>query len=111
MRSTVFLAAIVISTACCVRADEGPAAPAAGQVTAPAREAARHFTTGFNVRTIACSPDGKLIAVANGGPTFVLQENGVSKPKDGWQPSVEILDSTTGKTIAVPKLATDEEDK
>ena len=68
------------------------------------------FRTGENVKTIACSADGKLIAVANGNPTFILQENGRSRVVDDWKPSVEILDAETGKPVVLLKLTTSVED-
>jgi WD40 repeat protein len=50
---------------------------------------------------IACSPDGKLIAIANSDVTFPLTID--------WKPVVEILDAQDGKTIASLRLATDAE--
>ncbi len=40
-----------------------------------------------------------------------MREDGTGKPKDGWKPSVEILDSTSGKTVAALQLTTDDEDR
>ncbi len=71
----------------------------------------REFTTGTSIKTIACTPHGNLIAVANGNPTFVMLENGQSRVVDNWKPTVEILDAETGKTVVSIKLTTDEEDK
>ncbi|MHC4406283.1 MAG: WD40 domain-containing protein, partial [Planctomycetota bacterium] len=66
-----------------------------------------HFTsltTGNNVR-IACSADGKLIAIANGNPTRIG-----NRLKDNWKPSTEILDAETGKTVVSLQLTTGDED-
>ena len=62
----------------------------------------RHFETGDQVKTIAYSPDGKLIAIANGNPTFPLS--------DDWKRRAEVLDAETGKTVISLKLTTSEED-
>jgi len=69
-----------------------------------------HFQTGEKVKTVAFSADGKRIAVANGNPTFVLLTNGKSRVVDNWQPSAEILDAATGKTIVSLRLTTNDED-
>lgn len=61
----------------------------------------QHFTTGEPVKTIACSPDGKRIAIANGNPTFPVG--------DGWKRSVEILDAETGKSVVALQVTTEEE--
>ena len=71
-----------------------------------------HFTaltTGNGVK-IACSADGKLIAIANGNPTRVMLGNGASRVDGGWKPSADILDAETGKTVVSLKLTTAEED-
>ncbi len=39
-----------------------------------------------------------------------MQANGVGRPKDGWQPAVEIIDAASGKVIARLELTTAEED-
>ena len=72
------------------------------KTTTAAPKRVRHFTTGQSVNTIACSPDGKLIAIANGNPTFPL--------RDGWKPAAEILDAESGNTVVSLKLTTDDED-
>jgi serine/threonine protein kinase len=69
-----------------------------------------HFQTGAKVKTVACSTDGKLIAIANGNPTFILQTNGRSRVKDNWKPSAETLEAETGKTVVVLQLTTKDED-
>ncbi len=88
------------------------AAPAAAAPTdtTPGASKSWNFKTGASIKTIACSEDGKLVAVANGDPTMNMLENGTSRLKDDWKPSVEILDARTGKTVAVPKLTTVAED-
>jgi serine/threonine-protein kinase len=86
------------------RADSQP------QTTNTMPKRIHHFPTSAKVKTIACSPDGKLIAVANGNPTFVLLTNGKSRVVDNWQPSAEVLDAAMGKTIVSVKLTTNEED-
>ena len=86
-----------------------PAATAAAPST-PGTSRVDRFKTGASVRTIACSADGKLIAVANGGPTLTLVDNGSSGVKDNWKPAAEILDGRTGKTVAVLPLTTADED-
>ena len=65
-------------------------------------------TTGNGV-AIACSADGRLIAVANGNPTRIMMGSGRSRVED-WQPSVDILNAETGKTVVSPKLTTAAED-
>src|SRR5262249_10722427 len=67
------------------------------------------LTTGHDV-TIACSADGKRIAVANGNPTMVLETSRRSRVADNWKPSADILDAGTGKTVVSLKLATADED-
>jgi len=54
------------------------------------------------VKTIACSADGKLIAIANGNPTFPLSSD--------WRRSAEVLDAETKKTIVSLQITTNEED-
>ncbi len=71
---------------------------------------ARRFKTRESVKTIACSEDGKLVAIANGNPTMIMFQNGTSRVKDNWKPSAEIMDARTGKTVAVLKLTTVDED-
>ncbi len=87
-----------------------PASQAPGKATTSQVEPIKHFTTEAPVRTIACSADGKLVAIANGGPTLIMQENGTSRVKDDWKPSAEVLDAKTGKTVARLKLTTAEEE-
>jgi len=53
-----------------------------------------------DVATVACSPDGTLIAVGNTGPTMIG-----GKVADNWQPMVKILDAKTGSVIAALTLA------
>ncbi|MGD0899700.1 MAG: protein kinase, partial [Thermoguttaceae bacterium] len=71
-----------------------------------------HFaarTTGNSAR-IACSADGRLIAIANGNPTIIHQTSTKSIVSDNWKPSADILDAQTGKTVVSLKLTTAEED-
>jgi hypothetical protein len=68
-----------------------------------------YFTTGHGIK-VACSADGKLIAVANGNPTRILQVSGTSRVKGDWKPSADILDSETGKTVISLELTTADED-
>lgn len=68
------------------------------------------FATAFPVQRLACSPDGKLIAVTNGSPTFILQTTNTSRLADDWKPRVEVLDGQSGKSLASLKLSTAEED-
>ena len=92
-----------------VRAGQAPSqVPAEKKNAVPQR--AVHFPTRDRVTTIACSADGKLIAAANGNPTFLLMTNGISRLKDNWEPTVEIFDGETGKPIVSLKLRTAEED-
>ncbi len=86
-----------------------PAAAAPAHAT-PGESRSWDFKTRASIRTIACSEDGKLIAVANGSPTLIKPESGASRVKDNWKPSAEILDARTGKTVAVLKLTTADED-
>ena len=102
------------------RSGSAPGAPAAltrpdepqAKTTEPMPQLLHHFTgltTGHDVR-IGCSADGKLIAIANGNPTLIMLGNGRSKVADNWQPSADILDAQTGKTVVSLKLTTNEED-
>ena len=91
----------------------GRSALAATTTAMPKR--VRHFTTSPSVKiphsvTIACSADGKLIAIANGNPTITAQGGGMMRAKDNWKPSVDILDAKTGKTVVSLKLSTDDVD-
>jgi WD40 repeat protein len=89
-----------------------PAAPAAAAPAESTTSASKswNFKTRASVKTIACSEDGKLVAVANGDPTMTMLENGTSQVRGDRKPSAEILDSRTGKTVAVLKLTTAAED-
>jgi serine/threonine-protein kinase len=62
------------------------------------------ISTEIDVQKIACSPDGKLIAIANGNPTMIMQANGRSIVANGWQPAVQILDSHTGDKLNALEL-------
>ena len=68
-----------------------------------------NLTTGHNVK-IACSPDGKRIAIANANPTIIHDTSTSSRVADNWKPAVHILDAETGKTVVSLKLTTAEED-
>jgi WD40 repeat protein/anti-sigma factor RsiW len=70
----------------------------------------QQFPVSHRVQLVACSPDGRLIAVANGNPTFVLQTSGTSRLADDWKPIVQVLDAATGKSLVSLKLSTVEED-
>ena len=89
-----------------------PAAPAAAAPAQSTPDSSKSwsFKTGGRIRTISCSEDGKLLAVANGNPTMIVLENGTSRVKGDWNPSAEILDARTAKTVAVLKLTTADED-
>lgn len=80
------------------------------QATRPGPQRLRRFDPGMRVGTIACSPDGKLIAVGNDQPSMIMMGAGRSKAADNWQPSVRILEADTGKPVASLKLTTSEED-
>jgi len=72
--------------------------------------AIRRFDPGMRVGTIACSPDGKVIAVGNESPSFTMLGSGRSKVNDGWQPAVRIVDGATGNAVVSLALTTREED-
>ena len=96
------------------QADDNNTRPPAATTTEQKQAAteskpARYFRTSAGVSTIACSPDGEVVAFANGSPTLVMQANGTSRPKDQWRPTAETLDTATRKMIAL-QLTTDEED-
>ena len=57
------------------------------------------FKTGVGVKMIACSEDGKLVAFANGGPTFVGMRS-KSNIVDNWKPSAKVVDAKTGEVVA-----------
>jgi WD40 repeat protein len=67
------------------------------------------LTTGHDVR-IACSADGRRIAIANGNPTLIMLGGRKSIPKDNWKPSVDILDAETGTIVLSLDLTTIDED-
>ncbi|MHC4178805.1 MAG: WD40 repeat domain-containing serine/threonine protein kinase [Planctomycetota bacterium] len=87
---------------------EGNEAAPAKSTAAPLKFAHR-VSIGKIASKIACSPDGKLIAIANGGPTLILRTDGTSRVKDNWKPSVDILDGETGKIVASLELVSNEE--
>ena len=68
-----------------------------------------YFTTGHSIR-LACSADGRRIAVANANPTRILQQGGTSRLKGDWRATVDILDAQTGKKLVSLPLTTSEED-
>jgi hypothetical protein len=76
----------------------------------PAPRKLLQFKSPISINVIAYSSDGKLIAVANGNPTIVMQANGKPKVIDNWRPAAEILDAETGKSIVTLKLTNAEED-
>lgn len=61
----------------------------------------RGLGTVEGVKSIAYSPDGNLVAVANGNVSFPVAE--------GWKRAVVILDAETGKTLLSLPLTTKEE--
>ena len=69
----------------------------------------QRFNTRFRVQTIACSPDGKLIAVGNVGPDVYDSSTG-PVVLDKWLPLVDILDAETGNTVVSLKLTSSEDD-
>jgi WD40 repeat protein len=83
---------------------------APGQSNADASEPIKTFSTEILVSTIACSADGTLVAVANGSPTLILQQDGSSRPDGDWKPAVDVLDAATGERLASLTLTTAEED-
>jgi WD40 repeat protein len=113
-RTPALVAAFAFCAACCLPpAHAQPAAevpPSPRQAKAAKRDAVKNFTTPAAVATVACSPDGKLIAVANGGPKLILQTDGTGRLKDNWKPTADVLDAATGKTVVSLKLATADED-
>ena len=70
----------------------------------------RRFDPGFPVGMIALSPDGKLIAAANVGPTRLGLRGGTGVIADNWRPVVKLFDTATGKTVVPVKFTTKEED-
>jgi len=68
------------------------------------------FYPGTCVGAMACSLDGKLIAVGNDPATNVRMSGGRSKVADNRQPSVRIVDAKTLKPVVSLKLTTNEED-
>ncbi len=70
-----------------------------------------HFPTADAVGTIACSPDGKLLAIGYGIPAFATPpDHKPAAPPRGWKPSAAILDAQTGKTLVSLKLTSADED-
>ncbi len=67
------------------------------------------LTTGHGIK-LACSADGKLIAVANGNPTRIAQVGGTSRVAGAWKPTADILNVETGKSVVSLKLTTADED-
>jgi WD40 repeat protein len=83
-----------------------PDAPPGNSPKAAADQAAelkrlRQFAIQHRIGAIACSANGELIAITNSDVTFPLTAD--------WKPVVEVLDATTGKTLASLPLATDAE--
>lgn len=71
-----------------------------------------HFadlTKGHDAK-LAISPDGKLIALANGNPMITIETPTKSSVADNWKSIVDILNSETGKVIVSLKLTTPEEE-
>jgi hypothetical protein len=60
------------------------------------------FQTAERVKTIACSANGRLIAAANGNPTFPLRE--------GWKRTVDVPDGETGETVVSLELSDADEE-
>ena len=60
----------------------------------------RQIKTDLKARVIACSPEGELVAVANGNPSLRMLVGGARQVKDQWQPRAQILDCNNGKRIA-----------
>ncbi len=93
--------------------DANPPAAAAPATSTPGESNAKsivvNFKTGASVKSIACSENGKFVAVANGGPTLILHADGTSRVKDNWKPSAEIFDAHTGKLVVALKLTHAEE--
>jgi len=79
-----------------VAGSAGSGDPRTAAATSPQRF--NYFTTGHSIH-VACSADGKLIAVANGNPTRILQVGGTSRLKGNWKATVDILDAATEKTV------------
>jgi serine/threonine protein kinase/WD40 repeat protein len=69
------------------------------------------ITLATSANRVASSADGRLIAVANGNPTFIMQSNGSSKVRGNWKPTAEIIDVMTGATIASLKLSSNKEER
>src|SRR5688572_22612439 len=93
MKTTTLLAALAVGAACLLSATPAAAqAPAAtarqGVGAAGKKDAVRNFATPTAIRTIACSSDGKRLAVVS----------------DGKEPTVQVLDGNTGKTVATLQL-------
>ena len=59
---------------------------------------------------IALSPDGKLTAAANVGPTRLGLRGGTGVIADNWRPVVKLFDTATGKNVVPVKFTTKEED-
>jgi WD40 repeat protein len=92
-------------------AQGAPASPGpAGQAKAGKANAVREFKADWAVATVACSPDGKLIAIANGGPSLVLQTDGTSRLAGDWRATAQVIDAMTGKMLALLKLTNADED-
>jgi WD40 repeat protein len=72
-----------------------------------------NLQTDVSIKVIDSTPDGKLIAFANGNPTLVLRTDGTSRVTDNWKPTVEIIEGVKrlGERGAISlDLTTDEED-
>ena len=68
------------------------------------------FHPNFHAETIACSPDGKLIAVGNAASGKSMSTNGRALIDGNWRPRVDVFDADS-KLIAALKLTSPEEDK
>ncbi len=89
--------------------DASQPAPTPQHEANPTSQTVRHFATESPVKTIACSEDGKVVAVANGGPRFTGFKAKVNIQAD-WKPLATLLEAETGKRIASLTLTTPEED-
>ena len=86
------------------------AAKRLADMLAPKARPLSRFEVAQGVERVAFSPDGTLIAIANGNPARILQTDGASRVKDNWKPSVEIRDTQTGDRVASLKLTTVQEE-
>jgi hypothetical protein len=64
-----------------------------------------HFTRGHDIR-VEFSPNGRLIAVANGNPTRIAMRDGTGRPAAGWKATADLFDPAANNVVHSLELIT-----